>query len=500
MGKKYQAILPKIRELSLLNSAQALMGWDQEVTMPKGNAMMRGEQMAALASVVHHKLIDPALGEMLRTAGTETDLNPYEACNVRETLRAHEKAIKIPATLVEDLTKITSQATHVWVEARKKSEFKIFTPWLEKIIAIDKEIADKIGYAQVPYDALLDEYDPGATVANVSAVLLPVRDKLVPIVQALGEAPRKPDLSILTRRYPLDVQERVCREAAALIGFDMHCGRLDVSTHPFCSGTSQRDVRLTTRYDENWFPGSFFGVVHEAGHGIYEQGLNTDYAFTPAGDAAWLSIHESQSRFWENMVGRSRAFWDFYFPKLQNYFPEALRGVSKDDFYGAINSVQPSLIRVEADEVTYGLHVILRFEIEQALFSNQITVNDLPAIWNEKIQKYFGLTPPNDAEGVLQDIHWSHGSFGYFPTYLMGTLYSAQWAHYIKKDLPMDTLMCNGDFAPIKQWLNTKIHHEGRRYWAKDLVKQVTGEDLNPDYFVTYLKEKFGPIYGISID
>lgn len=497
MGKNYQTVLSKIRELSLLNSSQALMGWDQEVTMPKGNAMLRGEQMAALASVVHHKLMDPALGDGLRNAATDTDLNPFEACNIRETLRSHEKAIKIPAALIEELTKLTSQATHVWVDARKKSDFKTFAPWLTKIIDIDKQIAEKIGYAKVPYDALLDEYDPGAMVENVSAVLLPVRDQLVPIVKALGEAQKKPDLSILKRNFPVDAQERICREIATMIGFDMNCGRLDVSAHPFCSGTSPKDVRLTTRYDAHWFPGAFFGVVHEAGHGIYEQGLNTDYVFTPAGDACWLSIHESQSRFWENMVGRSRAFWDFYFQKLKNSFPDALGTVSEDAFYGAINSVQPSLIRVEADEVTYGLHVILRFEIEQALFANQIKVADLPAVWNEKIKNYFGLTPPNDAEGVLQDIHWAHGSFGYFPTYLMGTLYSAQWAHYIRKSLPMDDLMRKGEFAPIKQWLNQKIHHEGKRLWAKDLVKHVTGEDLNPAYFITYLKEKFGPIYGI---
>lgn len=499
MSKNYQTVLPKIRELSLLNSAQALMGWDQEVTMPQGNAMLRGEQMAALASVVHHKLTDPALGEGLRAAATDTDLNPFESCNVRETLRSHERSIKVPAALIEELTKLTSQATHVWVEARKKSDFKTFAPWLEKIIDIDKQIAENIGYAKVPYDALLDEYDPGATVDNVSDVLLPVRDKLVPIVKALGEATQKPDLSILQRHYPVANQEKVCREIATAIGFDMNCGRLDVSAHPFCSGTSPRDVRLTTRYDANWFPGAFFGVVHEAGHGIYEQGLNPDYVFTPAGDSCWLSIHESQSRFWENMVGRNRAFWDFYFPKLKTYFPEALSTVTEDAFYGAINSVQPSLIRVEADEVTYGLHVILRFEIEQALFSNQIKVADLPAVWNEKVKKYFGLTPPDDAQGVLQDIHWAHGSFGYFPTYLMGTLYSAQWAHYIRKALPMDDLLRKGQFAPIKEWLNTNIHHHGRVYWAKDLVKQVTGEALNPAYFITYLKEKFGPIYGIPL-
>ncbi len=474
------------------------MSWDQEVTMPKGNAMLRGEQMAALASVIHCRLMDPALGDVLRAAATDADLNVFETCNVRETLRAHEKAVKVPAILVEELTKLTSQALYVWAEARKKSDFKIFAPWLEKIIDLSKQIAEKIGYAKVPYVALLDAYDPGATVDNTSTVLSPVRDHLIQIVKALGDAPLKPDQSILRRSYPVNVQERVCREVVGLIGFDMECGRLDVSTHPFCSGTSPRDVRLTTRYDRHWFPGAFFGIIHEAGHGIYEQGLNADYVFTPAGDACWLSIHESQSRFWENMVGRSRAFWDFYFPKLKASFPEALGTVTEDAFYGAINSVQPSLIRVEADEVTYGLHICLRYEIEQALFADQIKVADLPAIWNEKMQKYFGLTPPDDTHGVLQDIHWSHGSFGYFPTYLMGTLFSAQWEHHIRKALPMDDLIRKGDFAPIKQWLNTSIHHHGRIYWAKDLVKHATGEALNPTYFITYLKKKFGAIYGVS--
>lgn len=499
MGKKYQAVLPKIRELSLLNSSLALLGWDQEVMMPKGNNGYRGEQMSALASVVHHKLMDSRLGQMLREAKIEGDLNPLEATNIRETLRAHEKAVKIPASLVEELTRTGSEATHIWVDARKKSDFNIFAPWIEKLVGISKKIADCVGYAKVPYDALLDEYDPGSTVENTTAILKQVREQLVPIVHAIAHASQKPNIEIMKRNFPKATQEKVCAEVAGKIGFDMHCGRLDVSAHPFCSGTSPNDVRLTTRYDEHWFPGAFFGVVHEAGHGIYEQGLNRDYVFTPAGDAAWLSIHESQSRLWENMVGRSRAFWNYYFPTLQNYFPEALKDVTKDQFYAAINFVAPSLIRVEADEVTYGLHVCLRFEIEQGLFDGSLKVKDLPAVWNEKMRSYFELTPPNDAQGVLQDIHWAHGSFGYFPTYLKGTLYSAQWWHYLKKDLPnRDQLLANGEFSPIKQWLNQKVHREGKRYWAQDLVKQATGEDLNPNYFVTYLKEKFGPIYGVS--
>ena len=500
MGKNYQAVLPKIRELSLLNSGLALMGWDQEVMMPKGNSEYRGEQMAALASLVHHKLMDPELGKMLRDAKADTDLNPYETCNVRETLRSHEKAVKIPAQLVEDLTRTSSQATHIWVDARKKSDFATFAPWVDKLVSLSKQIAECIGYAKVPYDALLDEYDPGSTVDNTASVLQQVREQLVPIVHAIAHAPQKPDLSILKRNFPRATQEKVCSEIVQKIGFDLNCGRLDVSAHPFCSSTSPNDVRLTTRYDEHWFPGAFFGMIHEAGHGIYEQGMNRDYVFTPAGDAAWLSIHESQSRLWENLVGRSKAFWDYYFPTLKKAYPDTLKDVSEEQFYGAINYVEPSLIRVEADEVTYGLHVCLRFEVEQGLFDGSLKTEDLPAVWNQKMKSFFDLTPPNDAQGVLQDIHWAHGSFGYFPTYLKGTLYSAQWWHAMQKDLPdRDALIAKGDFAPIKQWLNQKIHREGRRFWANDLVKHVTGENLSPNYFVTYLKEKFGPIYGVSL-
>lgn len=499
MGKNYQAVLPKIRELSLLNSGLALLSWDQEVMMPKGNHDYRGEQMASLASVVHHKLMDPVLGQMLKDAQTETDLNPYEATNIRETLRAHDKAVRVPATLIEALTRATSQATPIWAEARKKSDFAAFVPALTQIIDLSLQIARCIGYAKVPYDAMLDDYDPGSTVENTAAILGPAREQIVPIVQAIAHASQKPDISILKRHYPIATQEKVCREITQKMGFDMNCGRIDVSTHPFCSGTSPSDVRLTTRFDKHQFSSAFFGVIHEAGHGIYEQGLNRDYVFTPAGDGAWLSIHESQSRLWENMVGRSHAFWSYYYPTLRAHFPEALKDVSEEAFYGAINFVAPSFIRVEADEVTYGLHVCLRFELEQALFDGSLKVNDLPAVWDQKMKDYFGLTPPNNALGVLQDIHWSHGSFGYFPTYLKGTLYSAQWWHTLKKDLPdRDARVAKGEWAPIKQWLNQKIHREGRRFWAQDLVKHVTGEELNPQYFIRYLQEKFGPIYGVK--
>lgn len=497
MGKNYKAVLPKIRELGLLSSGLALLGWDQEVMMPKGNNAYRGDQMAALASVGHHKLTDPTLGKLLKEAQVETDLNPYEQTNIRETLRAHEKALKIPAELIEELTRSASQANHVWVEARRKSDFPSFAPSLEKLAKISLKIAECIGYAKVPYDAMLDDYDPGSTVENTTEILNTVRNRLVPMVQALKESRQKPDRSILTRHYPEAAQRQVCRDIAEKIGFDFNCGRLDLSAHPFTSSTSPADVRLTTRYDEHWFPGAFYGVVHEAGHGMYEQGLNQDYIFTPAADAAWLSVHESQSRFWENIIGRSRAFCSYYFPVLQKNFPEALKEVSEEAFYGAVNFVEPSLIRVEADEVTYGLHVCLRYEIEQALFDSSLKVKDLPAAWNERMKNYFGIVPPNDAQGVLQDIHWAHGSFGYFPTYLKGTLYSAQWWQALKKDLPQaETLVREGDFAPIKEWLR-KIHREGKRFWSQDLVKEVTGEALNPDYFFRYLKEKFEPLYAV---
>jgi len=499
MGKHYQAVLPKIRELSLLNASQALLGWDQEVMMPKAAAADRGDIMAAQAGVVHEKMTDPKLGEMLKAAKEETDLNPYEQANIRETLRSHEKALKIPQALITELTKLTSQATHVWADARGKSDFPLFAPWLEKILKLSKQIAEHVGYAKVPYDALLDEYDPGATVESVSQVLMPIRDALHDIVAKIAAAPKKPNKSILERHYDIASQEKVSRELVKLIGFKLDEGRLDISTHPFCSGTGIHDVRLTTRYMENWLPSATHGAIHEAGHGIYEQGLNHDYAYTPAGDAAWMSVHESQSRFWENTICRSHAFWEFYFPKLQTHFPDALMNVGLDDFYGAINFVEPSLIRVEADEVTYGLHLIIRFEIEKALFDGSIKVTDLPAIWNQKVKDLLGIAVPNDKHGVLQDVHWSFGGFGYFQTYLMGNLYAAQWNHYMRKDLPVDDHLRKGDCLPIRTWLNEKIHREGRCFRARDLVKHVTGEGLNPNYFVTYLKEKFGPIYNVVL-
>jgi carboxypeptidase Taq len=333
----------------------------------------------------------------------------------------------------------------------------------------------------------------------VAELFARLRDQLVPLVRELGSAPRQPDVSICQRRFPRAAQEQFARQVAAAFGYDFEAGRLDVSTHPFCMSMSSRDVRITTRYDENHPASSIFSVMHEVGHALYEQGLLFDHAFTPAGMACSLGIHESQSRLWENMIGRSRPFWEGRYKLAQELFADALGGVSVGDFYAAINAVRPSLIRVEADEVTYNLHIILRFEIERELIAGRLSVGEIPGVWNEKMQRIVGITPPDDARGCLQDIHWSIGAIGYVPTYALGNLYAGQFFATIREALPnLDESIRAGDFTPVLDWLRENIHRHGMCYRAGELCERVTGRSLSTEPLIAYLKEKYRPIYGID--
>ncbi|HEX5036173.1 MAG TPA: carboxypeptidase M32 [bacterium] len=493
--KPYPELIRRLREIHTLRGASAVIGWDEQVCMPPKGTEARAQQAALLETLVHEQQADPKLGECLEACARDPKLSEVRKAVVREARRDYDKAVKIPADLVHEISETSVKAHAVWVEARKKNAFRSFAPLLSRLVDLRKREAEALGYPKdgVPYDALLDHFEPGATVRELDPVFARTRKITIAATRAIAKSGRKADVSILKRRFPIESQEKLSRFLLDAMHYDLKAGRLDRSIHPFTTGIDIRDVRITTRYEERWLPGGLFGTIHEAGHALYEQALPLDHAGTPLGEALSMGLHESQSRLWENQIGRSLAFWKFLFPRVRRLFPDALAGVSLKDFYWAINAVRPSLIRVEADEATYNLHIIVRYELEKALFADAVSVKDLPALWNAKMKEYLGVVPRNDAEGVLQDIHWSSGSFGYFPTYLLGNLYAAQWMAALRRDFPdLDRRLARGDLLTAKKWLNEKIHRHGRRYTASELCRRVSGEILNPEYFGKYLQAKYG--------
>lgn len=497
----YQELIDRFKETRLLDSIGSIASWDQHTYMPPKGASHRAEQMAYLAKLGHEKLTSPRIGKLLGTIeGTPAvkDAESAEAANVREIRRAFDRAVKVPAKLVEEIARTVSQAQNVWAQARKDSRFGDFAPWLEKIVKLKREEAGAVGYKEAPYDALLDEYEPGATAAQVTGVFAELRAELIPLIARIADAKKQPRKDILTREFAVDRQHVFGQAAAAAIGFDFQAGRLDTTVHPFCSGIGPGDCRLTTRYHPRELNQGLFGILHEAGHGIYEQGLDPAHFGTPMGSACSLGIHESQSRLWENQVGRSRPFWQHFYPRLQQSFPGTLDDVRLDDFVFAVNRVEKSFIRVEADEATYNMHIILRFEMEQALIAGELKPADVPAAWNEKFRRMLDLTPPDDAHGCLQDIHWSMGGLGYFPTYTLGNLYAAQFMQRARHDLSdLDADFSRGDFARLKSWLNEKIHRRGQQYRPGDLCRRVTRESLSHKPLIAYLRQKYEALYGI---
>ena len=497
----YAELIRRVKEASLLGSCGAVLGWDERTYMPKGGAAHRAEQLALLSGMVHERITAAEVGDLLLQAeGGDLASDPASvpAVNLREVRRVYDRMVKLPRSLVEELARATTLAQQAWTEARARSDFGMFRPHLEKVVDLKRQEAAALKIGDTAYDALLDGYEPGETAENLSRVFGALRGELVALVEAIRASGRSPDLSALEGDFPTDRQEAFGKAAAAAIGFDFACGRLDVTAHPFCSGIGPGDTRITTRYDARRLTGAFFGILHEAGHGIYDQGLDRAHYGTPMGESVSLGIHESQSRMWENFVGRSRAFWAHFFPKAQEAFPGALGGVALDDFYFAINDVRPSFIRVEADEATYNLHILLRFEIEQALIGGDLPAADVPGAWNGAFARYFGLTPPDDARGCLQDIHWSGGGIGYFPTYTLGNLYAAQFFQQAQADLgDIEAQFAAGDFAQLRAWLAEKIHRQGQRYRAGELVEAVTGTPLSPRPLMDHLKAKFAPLYGI---
>lgn len=498
----YAELTRLLRETAVLGSCSSVLGWEEQTYMPEGGAQFRSEQLGMLAGMTHERATSPRIGELLgELQGSDLgDPDGDMAVNVREARRSYDRATKLPRRLVEELSRTTTLSQQAWMKAREDSEFHVFLPWLEKMIGLKREEAQAIGYGNgIPYDALLDDYEPGMTAAEVASVFGPLRDELVSLVTAIQHASRRPNIEILERHYPKTPQIVVSEAASKSIGFDFKRGRIDPSAHPFCSGFGPGDCRLTTRYHDHHFPSAFFGVLHESGHGIYEQGLPAESFGLGIGQAVSLGIHESQSRMWENFVGRGRPFWTYMYPTVQQAFPVALGQTSFDDFYFAINDVRPSYIRVEADEVTYNLHIMLRFELEQSLISGDLKPADLPGVWNDKFSQYFGMAVPNDSKGCLQDIHWSAGLLGYFPTYALGNMYSAQFFAAARHDLGnLEEAFAEGHFRPLKEWLNEKIHRHGKRYPARRLVEIVTGQKLSHEPLIAHLKQKFGELYGLT--
>lgn len=489
----YQNLLERTREIALLNSATRLLQWDQETGMPPQALDWRAEQLAFFGGRTHRLFTSPEVGEWLKACEDRGfPEGSVEATNVRGWRRHYDRATKVPATLVEEYESAKSHAREAWVRARARSEFAYFQPHLETIFAINRRLADYRGYdGGVPYDALLEEFEPGACAADLAALFAQLRPALVEILGPALEKSARVPTDALAGDYPVAGQAALNREVAEAVGFNFDAGRIDTTEHPFCTDLGPGDVRLTTRYDTANFLVSLYGVLHEAGHGMYEQGLPRAAFGTPAGAYASLGIHESQSRLWENLVGRAPEFWEVWLPRAAHYFPH-LGKRTPEEMMAAVNRVQPSFIRVEADQVTYDLHIILRFEIERALLAGELRVADVPAAWNEAFEKSFGLKVPDDAHGCLQDIHWSEGLIGYFPTYTLGNLNAAQLFAKARADKPViDSELRAGRYGTLLAWLREHVHRHGERFLPPALITEATGQPTRTDSYLASLRAKF---------
>ena len=497
----FEELCRRARNIKYLESITALLSWDQQTKMPSQGAEYRAEQLTYLAGEMHRCSTEPDYAELLnRLSDSELakDVHSDAGATIAELKHRYEKKSKLPKRLVEELARTTSLAQQIWSEARQQNNFLMFAPSLKKIFDLKREEADAIGYEDTPYDVLLDDFEPGATTREVADVLDALVGELVPLINAVRQSDVEPDKGILRREYPIREQRELAKLAAASIGFEFHRGRLDTTSHPFCSEMGPDDVRITTRYDAAYFNSAFFGTLHEAGHGIYEQGLRGDQYGLPPGSYCSLGIHESQSRMWENLVGRSSSFWAWFFPEAQRYFPAALGDVVASDFYAAVNDVRPSLIRVEADEATYNLHIAIRFELEKAVLERELETDDLPAAWNAKYQEFLGITPDSDADGVLQDIHWSAGLIGYFPTYSLGNLFASQLFESAEAELgSLAPMFAQGKFAGLRGWLKQNIYRNGARYRSTDLAEKACGQTLSHEPLMRHLRGKLEEIYRI---
>jgi carboxypeptidase Taq len=500
MEHTFTALLARMQELKDLQGIIGLATWDQETYMPAKADGARAHQLSTLQGLYHERLVDPRLGEGLAWAAEQPGLDADQRAMVRVLTQERDRAVRVPQALVKALAEAQSRGLAAWRLARKEKRFSLFQPALARILELRREQADAYGHDGERYDALLEGYEPGMRVARLTPVLTALRDALIPMVAAIAASPRKVPDVLAGRRFDGEAQWRFTLRLLEAVGFDLEAGRQDRSIHPFTGGTHPSDVRLTTRIDEANPLNALFSTIHEAGHGLYEQGFAEAHYRTPLAAAPSMGLHESQSRLWENVVGRSLAFWEHFYPALQEAFPQALAGVDVAAFYAVVNRVSPSLIRTEADEVTYNLHIVLRYEMELLLIHDELPLADVPAAWNERMKRYLGVTPPDDTQGVLQDIHWAWGEFGYFPTYSLGNLYSASLYRAAERALPdLTGKLRRGEVLPLRDWLRTQVHRQGYRLPAEELIRQVTGRGLTDTDFLEYLRSKYGALYGVSL-
>ena len=500
MEEKLDRLKKLLAEVSDLRATSALLEWDQLVCMPEYAAEDRGEQISTLEGIVHAKATSDELGvllEDLAPLAKQLDADSDDACLLRVAKRNFDKQTKVSAEFVTEFARVSAVGQSVWAKAKNESNFELFRPYLEQLVNLRRQYADFFKPWDHVYDALLDDFEPGMKTAEVQEIFNKLRPKQVELIKAISEK-AKVDRSVLFLDYPEDIQRKFGEEVISQFGYEWKRGRQDKSAHPFTTGFGLNDIRITTRFKEDYLPTAMFGTFHECGHALYELGVDKKLNRTPLGEGASMAIHESQSRLWENLVGRSKAFWKHYYPRLQEYFPKQLGNVEMDAFYKAVNAVEPSLIRVEADEATYNLHIMLRLEMEIAFMEGSLETKDAPEAWNEKFKQYLGIVPPDDAQGVLQDVHWSFGGMGYFPTYALGNLVSAQIWERMLQDVPdVEKQVENGKFNGILSWLRENVHIYGSKFEPQVLMQKITGSKITPEPYMRYLDTKFGEIYSL---
>ncbi len=494
----YEQLDEKLVELQHLIAASALLAWDQETMMPPGAAPQRAKQMATLQGLYHQKVITE-IPPLLAAAEAEVteEMPVRRKLNLKKVRIDLERSTKLPVAHVKSTSKAISEAFHAWHQAKSTNDFKVFQPYLEKLLDLKIQEAEYFGYEENPYDALLESYEPGLKASTVQSLFDGFKGELLDLLKEIKAQPQVTD-SFLLQTVGEDAQLAFSWEVIRKMGYSREFGRQDKAPHPFSISMAPTDARITTMVDENDIRNMLFSTIHEVGHALYEMGLPEETIGWPESEACSLSIHESQSRLWENNVARTYEFCEYFFEQMRDLFPDQLKGKTAEDVFKAVNRVEPGLVRISSDELTYHFHILLRFELELALVNRELKVADLPAAWNEKIKQYLGLDVPSDTKGVLQDIHWSHGSFGYFPTYSLGSFYAAQFMAQASKELDdLPGLIAKGEFLPLKNWLNKKIHRHGKLYTSKELCQMVTGEQLNIAHFNAYVREKFGKVYGI---
>lgn len=495
--QRYLRYRERMQQIADIRNAAAVLNWDEETYLPEQGAKFRGRQLATLASLAHERFCDPELGSLLESLQGARDLSPLMQRNVQLSLEDYQKNRKYSSELVQALSEAASSSYHAWIQARRENDFSVYLPELERMVVLKRKESEALGYQEHPYDALLDEHEKGMRVAVLDQVFGQLRSQLSPMVQAIAGRPR-PEDAFLKRFYGRDAQWAFGMQVLKAMGFDFRRGRQDLSEHPFTTSFNPNDVRITTRIDEHDLANMTWSCIHEGGHALYEQGLPEGEYGLPCAEACSLGIHESQSRLWENCLGRSLPFWEHFYVSLQNLFPDNLKSVTLEAFYAAINRVQPSLIRTEADELSYHFHVMIRYELEKNLLAGTLKASELKEAWNAKYAEYLGVRVPDDKRGILQDIHWSHGSFGYFPTYSLGSLYAAQFYEAMQRALPeLPQLVQKGVLSPVLEWLRREVHPFGRFYTSQQLCEKVCGEGLNAEAFLRYARTKYGALYGI---